>query len=229
MYSMVIMMTMAAAPDTAACGGKRGGGCHGGGYGGGYGNYYGGCYGGGRSYYGGGGCSGGYYSGGGYSSGYSPYYGGYANGTVYSGGYYSYSDGTPVISNGTIYSNGTPMVANETIYPNRVGTGSTIIDGRVYPGGTTVSRSSPINASTAAATVRVTMPADAKLFFDSTPTSTQSETREFITPPIPTDANSTYTLTATLTRDQKQVKAEKHVTVRGGQLTEVNFDPASFK
>jgi uncharacterized protein (TIGR03000 family) len=198
MYSMVMMLAMTTAPDVPACGrrgGCSGGGCYGGG-GGCYGSNYGGCYGG----YGYGGCSG---------SG----YGGYPR-AAYSGsavnGVYAY-DGTgmPTI----IY----PTMSNQMPQDGIVGNSGPVNWQQIPGGNGTTKMAAPVK-------LEVIVPPDAKLSIDTVATDSKGAVRMFESPPLESGKEFFYRLTATTTRDGKELKAEKKVAVRAGQTTRATFD-----
>jgi len=73
------------------------------------------------------------------------------------------------------------------------------------------------------ATIVVTLPADAKLYFDNAPTTSKSERREFVSPALQTGTEYSYTLKAEIVRDGKtEIKTEK-VIVRAGAQASVSF------
>ena len=76
----------------------------------------------------------------------------------------------------------------------------------------------------APAQIRVTLPENARLFVDSEPTKSTSGVRNLATPPLEGGKDFTYTLTASIMRDLKEVKLEKRVTVRAGETTEVSLE-----
>jgi uncharacterized protein (TIGR03000 family) len=233
MYSVVLMVAMAGGGDAIDLGrhhgggGCRGGGCYGGGcYGGGGcfggGCYGGGCYGGWSSCRGGGwggSCYGGWSSCrggcGGYTAGsaYAPvYYGGmsYPSGTTWQSGYYDPSMAYP---GGVIIDSGQPVRSGDgervpTPKPDKPEEGA---------------------AAPAPATILVSLPAEAKLMIDDQPTTSASDQRRFVTPPLPAGKEFHYTLTATLDRDGQAVKASQEVTVRAGQESRVSLDVKDFK
>ena len=81
-----------------------------------------------------------------------------------------------------------------------------------------------VNAAQAPATLVVQVPAGAKLFIDDTPSASQAAVRSFVTPPLPTAKEFTYTLKAELIRNGKTLTESKQVTVRGGQETRATID-----
>jgi uncharacterized protein (TIGR03000 family) len=76
----------------------------------------------------------------------------------------------------------------------------------------------------APAQIRVRLPENARLFVDSVPTNSTSSVRNLATPPLEGGKDFTYTLTASIMRDQKEMKLEKQVTVRAGETTEVSIE-----
>src|SRR5262245_17802335 len=78
---------------------------------------------------------------------------------------------------------------------------------------------------TAAGTVVITLPADAKLYFNDVLTHTPGATRTFATPPLQFGMNYTYQLRAEVTRQGKPVSETKQIVVRAGETTNVDFSP----
>jgi uncharacterized protein (TIGR03000 family) len=70
---------------------------------------------------------------------------------------------------------------------------------------------------TAPATLTVTLPADAKLLIDNTPTKSTSATRTFVTPPLASGRTYTYTLTAEVVRAGETKKVTQEVVVKAGE------------
>jgi uncharacterized protein (TIGR03000 family) len=70
----------------------------------------------------------------------------------------------------------------------------------------------------------VTLPADAKLTIDDTPTVSTSESRLFVSPSLPTGKTFHYVLKATVVRDGKTQTVTKKVAVRAGEDTQVNIE-----
>jgi uncharacterized protein (TIGR03000 family) len=79
-------------------------------------------------------------------------------------------------------------------------------------------------AAEASATVIVSLPEDAKLSVDSNPTTSQGPVREFATPALPTGVDFSYTFTATVVRGGKEMKVERKVGVRAGEVTRLSLD-----
>jgi uncharacterized protein (TIGR03000 family) len=84
-------------------------------------------------------------------------------------------------------------------------------------------------AGAAPAGIRVTLPADAVLTFDGTPTRSTGGEREFVTPPLAGGKTYTYTLQASRVRDGKTESVTQQVKVRAGEVTpvEVTFQAAA--
>ncbi len=242
MYGVVLMMALSGGADMPAMSndsgehvakygdhgqkeyrlfGRRRGGCHGGGggcHGGGgcYGGGYGGCHGGGW-----GGCTGGY--GGGYmgcTGGYGGAYGGCSGSYGYGGWGGGYYGSMPYATGAAGYATyGAPIYSNGL--PSEYGYGGPIDQGenRYYG-----SNTEQLGAPTASATIRVRLPADARLTIDGNRTRSTDSERVFISPPLQTGKEYQYTLTAEVTRDGKKVERTREVTVRPGQQSEVTFD-----
>ncbi len=73
------------------------------------------------------------------------------------------------------------------------------------------------------ATFIVHLPANAQLTIDGQPTFSTSDTREFITPPLPEGKSFDYMLKARFIRDGKPMTQTRRVAVRAGQNTDVNL------
>src|SRR5262245_6994952 len=73
------------------------------------------------------------------------------------------------------------------------------------------------------ATITVSVPADARIFFDDQPTTTTSSRRVFITPVLE-PGQYTYNVQANLERNGKMTTLRKQVTVRPGEESQVSFE-----
>ncbi len=201
MYSIVMLVAMSGAPEMPSFGGR---GCFGGNGCGGYscgGGYACGGGSGGRLFGGGrlrGGCRGGNGCGGGWGNGCGGCWGGQS---CYGG-----SGCTGYVASSACGCCGT-----------MAGTG--------YAHGGMVMVAAPASAP---ATVLVNLPADAKLTFDGTATTSTAASRRFTTPALPTGSDMSYTLTAEIVREGKTLKATQVVNVRAGQTTDVNLTDAQF-
>jgi uncharacterized protein (TIGR03000 family) len=96
--------------------------------------------------------------------------------------------------------------------------------GTKAPGGTE-EKSSRIPSITGPAptTVEVTLPADAKLSFDGTPTRMTSAHRVFVSPPLDRGRTYYYTLTAEITRQGQPITVRERIAVWPGQTTRVTL------
>jgi uncharacterized protein (TIGR03000 family) len=220
MYSLVLLVALSGgveAPAQCGCYGGYGGGCYGGCYGGYGGGCYGGCYGG----YGGG-CYGGGYSSscGCYGGGYGGYgggcYGGYGGGCYgggyggcYGGGYVSYS--MPMASCGCYGGYIMPMAKPEKKEEKEK-----------------KDKEDKESMGPSPATIRVSLPADAKLTIDDTPTTSTSESRRFVSPDLNVGKDFHYTLKAEIVRDGKKLTVTEKVTVRAGEETSVSLPASAF-
>jgi uncharacterized protein (TIGR03000 family) len=82
----------------------------------------------------------------------------------------------------------------------------------------------PQEAKTAAsATVLVSLPADAKLTIDDTPTRSTTARRRFESPPLEPGKTYHYTLTAEAMREGRAVTVSQRIDVRAGQETRVQL------
>jgi len=102
----------------------------------------------------------------------------------------------------------------------------------VVPSGTTtepkVMPKAPAKTkTTSAATIVVTLPADAKLSVDGQATSSTSDRRTFVSPALETGFDYVYTLRAEVVRDGRSVVETQQVTVRSGQTSQVPFNFSS--
>jgi uncharacterized protein (TIGR03000 family) len=220
------------------CGGYSGGchGCYGGGYG-----CSGGCSGGYMSGYGGGSMMGGYGSTGFYGDTYAGYtypgtYGGYMSGYGngnYMGGYVYPQTGAYM---GDGYYQGGTTIQGTTTDTERPATGT---DRRDRERGLDRSPQGPdrgtpdksrdrdkdreVSIPTPARIV-VSLPADAKLTVDGTPTTSTSSTRVFVSPALEPGQQYQYTFRAEVVRKGERQSATKQVVVRAGHESRVQFD-----
>jgi len=79
----------------------------------------------------------------------------------------------------------------------------------------------------APATLTVSLPADAKLTVDGSPTKSTSNLRTFTTPELNPGRTYSYTLKAEYVKDGQAVSAEKVVYVQAGKETKVSFEGAT--
>jgi uncharacterized protein (TIGR03000 family) len=150
----------------------------------------------------GGGCHG--CNGGCYGGCHGSYYGGCRG-----GGYaYGYGSGGPAYAHGDWYS---PGYAYQPDY--------------MAPGNGYTSNYADLSSPTDRATIAISLPPDAKLFFDSQPTMVQGNMRRFVTPALDPNSIYSYMLTATVNRNGAEQKVEKKITVRPGQVTQVSLEP----
>ncbi len=203
-------------------GGGHGGGSHASGYHGGGGAYHGGYHGGGYNHGGYGGYHGGYgYHHGGWGYGLGGLYlglGGYYPGYAY-GRYPSYDLYAPTYN---YYS-----VAPDTYYyGSDLGTyappavavpPADVQPGFVVPGTTTAP------AATNSVMVTVDVPADARVWFNGTPTRQTGSERNFVSPPVEPGKTYTYTIRAQWNQDGKDVMQERSIDVQAGSHPVVNF------
>jgi len=75
----------------------------------------------------------------------------------------------------------------------------------------------------APATLTVTLPADAKLTVDGTPTKSTSAVRSFVTPDLNPGKTYSYVLKAEYPKDDKMVTEEMVVKVQAGKETKISF------
>jgi uncharacterized protein (TIGR03000 family) len=77
------------------------------------------------------------------------------------------------------------------------------------------------------ATVRVTLPADARLTIDGQTTQSTSAQRQFITPPLDAGKRYSYLFRASFVRPGQTITVEQVVFVRAGRETLVSLDAAA--
>jgi uncharacterized protein (TIGR03000 family) len=82
----------------------------------------------------------------------------------------------------------------------------------------------PTMGQTNEATIVVTLPAEAKLTIDGKATTSTSQERAFVTPPLTPGKTYHYTLRAEMERDGRPVTQTKDVIVRPGRESRVNLD-----
>jgi uncharacterized protein (TIGR03000 family) len=76
----------------------------------------------------------------------------------------------------------------------------------------------------APATIVVTLPADAKLTVDDSPTASTSSPRVLVSPTLEPGKEFHYTLKGEILRDGKTVTATQRIAVRAGEETRVNLE-----
>ncbi len=79
-------------------------------------------------------------------------------------------------------------------------------------------------ATSAPATIVVSLPADARLVVDGAQTSSTSDRRTLVTPELQFGETYTYTMQAEVVRDGRTVAQTQQVSVRGGEVSTVNFN-----
>ncbi len=79
-------------------------------------------------------------------------------------------------------------------------------------------------ASINAATIIVSLPADARLIVDGASTTSTSERRTLVTPELEAGATYVYTMQAEVTREGRVMTQTQQVTVRGGETSNVQFN-----
>lgn len=210
MYSVVLMMAMTQAPDVAtfghrnnSCCGCQGSSCYGGGCSGCYGGGCNGCHGGGgraKKQRRSHGCHGGC-SGcyGGGCSGYTASCGCCGSAmSCYGGGMGCYGGG------GYMTAPMAPTAPPANVPPPKTG----MLSGP--------------------ATIVVSLPADATLKVDGAATKATTAVRTFATPTLDAGQSYHYTLTAEVVRDGKTLTTAQEITVRAGELTQVDLPATAF-
>ena len=79
------------------------------------------------------------------------------------------------------------------------------------------------SADPTAATIVVSLPADAKLMIDDQPTTSTSDHRVFVSPSLTAGKDFTYTLKAEIAVNGKPMVVSKVVTVRAGEESQVTL------
>jgi uncharacterized protein (TIGR03000 family) len=79
------------------------------------------------------------------------------------------------------------------------------------------------------ATISVTLPADAKLTFDGSATTSTSESRVFVSPELTPGSEYYYTLRAEIARNGQTLVEERVIRVRAGQQARVTMEFARPK
>jgi uncharacterized protein (TIGR03000 family) len=82
----------------------------------------------------------------------------------------------------------------------------------------------PCTPAPTRARILVHLPSDAKLTVDGDPTNSTSDTRMFVSPPLPNERKMHYIFEAQLMRDGKPIKVEKDVPVLAGYQSEITID-----
>lgn len=82
----------------------------------------------------------------------------------------------------------------------------------------------PVQAPTNTAKLHVTLPADAELTINGSPTVSTSESRNFESPSLTPGKTFFYELKATVVRDGKTETVTKEVAVRAGEDSRVEID-----
>jgi uncharacterized protein (TIGR03000 family) len=80
------------------------------------------------------------------------------------------------------------------------------------------------SAARESATIRVTLPADARLTVDGQPTQSTSAERLFLSPPLEPGRDFRYTFRAEFLREGKTIAVQQDVIVRAGRETAVSLD-----
>jgi uncharacterized protein (TIGR03000 family) len=87
-----------------------------------------------------------------------------------------------------------------------------------------VDRASADARSRDPATIRVTLPADAKLWFDGQLTRSTSAERWFITPPLDSGKSFSYRLQAEVLRGGGTITVQQTITVQSGRESTISLD-----
>jgi uncharacterized protein (TIGR03000 family) len=87
----------------------------------------------------------------------------------------------------------------------------------------------PVDRLPDSATLKVTLPADAKLLFNGAVASGTGSERTFTTPELQPGADYGYELTAEVTRDGKTERVSGRVIVRAGMTTSITLNPVAIQ
>jgi len=81
-----------------------------------------------------------------------------------------------------------------------------------------------VGAISAPGTIIVSLPVDARLTVDGAATSSTSDRRTLVTPDLQVGSTYVYTMQAEVVRDGRNMVETQQVTVRGGEVANVNFN-----
>jgi uncharacterized protein (TIGR03000 family) len=83
----------------------------------------------------------------------------------------------------------------------------------------------PVRATTVnnTVTLNLTVPADAKIWIEGTPTSLQGTRRQFVSPPIQPGDDYTYDFQVSWNQDGREVTNKRQITVHAGDVVNLTF------
>jgi uncharacterized protein (TIGR03000 family) len=93
----------------------------------------------------------------------------------------------------------------------------------IYPSGQLISSGGEAQVA-APATIVVSLPADARLTVDDTPTKEAASPRRFVTPPLDRGKTYYYTLKGEIVRDGRTITTTKRITFRAGEEAQVSLE-----
>lgn len=108
-----------------------------------------------------------------------------------------------------------PLTTNQYEYP---------FNSNVYTYPPTTYRSNyPPNFSSLPATIELTVPADAQVWFNGQVTTQTGTTRRFVTPPLNPEGDYSYEVKVSWMRDGQPVDETRQLSVTAGAFRQVNF------
>jgi uncharacterized protein (TIGR03000 family) len=156
---------------------------------------------------------------------YSAFYDEYFPDFRYFGGYYNATDflATPVFNNRFAVAGFNPSSVTPFAFDNLTGNPAYGLNATVAPALPVVAPEE-VKATTATfASVRVTVPANAELWFDNAQTKQVGPVREFKTPSLPTNRSFTYQVRVRWQEDGQMREQQRTVRVVAGQRLAVDF------
>jgi uncharacterized protein (TIGR03000 family) len=79
---------------------------------------------------------------------------------------------------------------------------------------------SPVNDTV---TINVTVPADAKIWFDGSTTAQRGKQRQFVSPPLRPGEKYTYDVQVNWKQDGREVTRKRRITIHGGDVVNLTF------
>ena len=74
--------------------------------------------------------------------------------------------------------------------------------------------------------LNLTVPADAKVWIEGTPTTLGGRRRQFVSPPITPGSDYTYDIQVNWMQDGREVTSKRHIKVHAGDVVNLTFPPA---
>jgi uncharacterized protein (TIGR03000 family) len=157
----------------------------------------------------------------GYQYGYNPYWYGTTSGYATYPGYYGFAPGSNYV-----YGNSYPIY--NAVYDSNLMPGTGVTTAPIAPAAPytsaypTTGDAGTFDQSRALVTVRVPDPS-AQVFIEGTPTTQGGTTREFVSPPLQSGQEYTYTLRARFNSGGQEVDRTRKIDVRAGSRATVDF------